>query len=218
LFGGLDDKALDVIAGSVGQRSYRRGEAIFHEGDSGDWLFVVASGHLKLEVSSSDGDTMLVTTLGAGDTFGELALIDQGPRSGTVVALEPATLLTVARPTVIALLTDRPGLADPLLRSVGTTVRRLTRHAADLALLDLPTRVAKLLLMLAEQQQAGTADGATPTVEVRLTQTDMANMVGGSRQSVNQILSSFAARGLIEQRGRTIVLRGLEQLRRRAGV
>jgi len=218
LFGGLDDDALDRLAASVGQRSYRRGDVIFYEGDAGDSLFVVASGRVKLEVGSRAGDTMLLTTLGAAETFGELALIDQGARSATATALEPTLLLSVSRPTLINLLTERPGLADGLLRGIGTMVRRLTGQAADLALLDLPARVAKLLLMLADQQASTSGPGRQPTVEVRLTQTDMANMVGGSRQSVNQILSSFATRGIIDLRGRTIVLRQLDHLRRRAGL
>ena len=107
-----------------------------------------------------------------------------------------------------------------MLRGLGATVRRLTEQAADLALLDLTGRVAKLLVTLGDQQLAPGAEdaGAGQVLELRLTQTDMAQMVGGTRQSVNQILSGFAARGLIEVRGRTIVLRRPADLRRRAGL
>ena len=126
----------------------------------GDCLYVVTSGRLKLQVRIRGLDTLMLTTLRAPDTFGELAVIDRGPRSATVVALEPSTLLAVARSTVLALLSDRPEVTDALLRGLGATVRRLTEQAADLALLDLTGRVAKLLVTLGDQQLAPGAEDA----------------------------------------------------------
>ncbi len=219
IFGSLNEAALQRVADESVEASYRPGAVVFAQGDVGDCLYVVTSGRLKLQVRTRGLDTLMLTTLRAPDTFGELAVIDRGPRSATVVALEPSTLLAVARSTVLALLSDRPEVTEALLRGLGATVRRLTEQAADLALLDLTGRVAKLLVTLGDQQLAPEADDAAGQVlELRLTQTDMAQMVGGTRQSVNQILSGFAARGLIEVRGRTIVLRRPADLRRRAGL
>lgn len=218
IFGSLDEAALQRVADESVEASYRAGAVVFAQGDAGDRLYVVTSGRLKLQVRIRGLDTLLLTTLRAPDTFGELAVIDRGPRSATVVALEPSTLLAVARSTVLALLSDRPEVTDALLRGLGATVRRLTEQAADLALLDLTGRVAKLLVTLGDQQPAPDDAAAGQVLELRLTQTDMAQMVGGTRQSVNQILSGFAARGLIEVRGRTIVLRRPVDLRRRAGL
>ncbi len=219
IFGSLNEAALQRVADESVEASYRPGAVVFAQGDPGDCLYVVTSGRLKLQVRIRRLDTLMLTTLRAPDTFGELAVIDRGPRSATVVALEPSTLLAVARSTVLALLSDRPEVTEALLRGLGATVRRLTEQAADLALLDLTGRVAKLLVTLGDQQPAPEADDAAGQVlELRLTQTDMAQMVGGTRQSVNQILSGFAARGLIEVRGRTIVLRRPADLRRRAGL
>jgi CRP/FNR family transcriptional regulator, cyclic AMP receptor protein len=219
IFGSLDEAALQRVADESAEASYRPGAVVFAQGDPGDCLYVVTSGRLKLQVRIRGLDTLMLTTLRAPDTFGELAVIDRGPRSATVMALEPSTLLAVARSTVLALLSDRPEVTEALLRGLGATVRRLTEQAADLALLDLTGRVAKLLVTLGDQQLAPEADQAAGQVlELRLTQTDMAQMVGGTRQSVNQILSGFAARGLIEVRGRTIVLRRPADLRRRAGL
>jgi CRP-like cAMP-binding protein len=219
IFGGLDEAALQRVADESIEASYRPGAVVFAQGDPGDCLYVVTSGRLKLQVRTRGLDTLMLTTLRAPDTFGELAVIDRGPRSATVVALEPSTLLAVARSTVLALLSDRPEVTEALLRGLGATVRRLTEQAADLALLDLTGRVAKLLVTLGDQQLEPEADDAAGQVlELRLTQTDMAQMVGGTRQSVNQILSGFAARGLIEVRGRTVVLRRPAELRRRAGL
>ena len=218
IFGSLDEAALQRVADESVEASYRPGAVVFAQGDPGDCLYVVTSGRLKLQVRIRGLDTLMLTTLRAPDTFGELAVIDRGSRSATVVALEPSTLLAVARSTVLALLSDRPEVTEALLRGLGATVRRLTEQAADLALLDLTGRVAKLLVTLGDQQPAPGADDAGQVLELRLTQTDMAQMVGGTRQSVNQILSGFAARGLIEVRGRTIVLRRPADLRRRAGL
>lgn len=219
IFGSLDEAALQRVADESVEASYRPGAVVFAQGDPGDCLYVVTSGRLKLQVRIRGVDTLMLTTLRAPDTFGELAVIDRGPRSATVVALEPSTLLAVARSTVLALLSDRPEVTEALLRGLGATVRRLTEQAADLALLDLTGRVAKLLVTLGDQQLGPDAqDAAGQVLELRLTQTDMAQMVGGTRQSVNQILSGFTARGLIEVRGRTVVLRRPAELRRRAGL
>jgi CRP/FNR family transcriptional regulator, cyclic AMP receptor protein len=218
LFGGLDQEALQRVADSVVERRFRRGAVVFSQGDEGTSLYVVASGRLKLAVTTASGSTIVLTTLTHPDTFGELALVDGRPRSATVAALEPSVLLTVGRPTVLSLLSDQPAVSDALLRGIGATVRRLTQQAADLALLDLTARVAKLLVTLADQPGVPGTTGADAVVELHLTQADMAQMVGGTRQSVNQILSGFASRGLIEVRGRTILLRRLTEMRRRAGL
>jgi CRP-like cAMP-binding protein len=219
IFGSLDEASLQRVADESVEASYRPGAVVFAQGDPGDCLYVVTSGRLKLQVRIRGVDTLMLTTLRTPDTFGELAVIDRGPRSATVVALESSTLLAVARSTVLALLSDRPEVTVALLRGLGATVRRLTEQAADLALLDLTGRVAKLLVTLGDQQLTPEPDDAAGQVlELRLTQTDMAQMVGGTRQSVNQILSGFAARGLIEVRGRTVVLRRPAELRRRAGL
>lgn len=218
LFGGLDGAALERLADAAVQRDLRRGEVVFSQGDEGDSLYVVASGRLKLAVTTQHGSTIVLTTVAHPDTFGELAVVDGRPRSATVVALEPSVLLAVGRPTVLSLLSDSAAVSEALLRGIGATVRRLTEQAADLALLDLTARVAKLLVTLADQHDVPDAAVADPVVELTLTQTDMAHMVGGTRQSVNQILAGFAARGLIEVRGRTIVLRRLAEMKRRAGL
>jgi CRP-like cAMP-binding protein len=124
-------------------------------------------------------------------------------------------LLTVSRTALLEALGSSPELADGLLRSLGSMVRRLTDQAADLVFLDLHGRVAKLLLALSEER--GISEGGGRALDLHLTQTDLANMVGGSRQSVNQVLNSFERLGYLELDGRRIVIRRPELLRRRAG-
>jgi CRP-like cAMP-binding protein len=157
---------------------------------------------------------MVLVTLGPSAVFGELPMIDGGLRSASAAAVESTTLLTLTRVSLLDALRDSPELVDRMLRSLGSMVRRLTDQAADLVFLDLPGRVAKLLLALAEERGTSETDGRT--LDLGMTQTDLANMVGGSRQSVNQVLRSFERLGYLELEGRRIVIRERALLQRRA--
>jgi CRP-like cAMP-binding protein len=215
LFHDLDAETLRGLAERSIHRRYRRGQLIVSQGDPGDCLFVIASGLVKVTVSSPDGEEMVLITLSEGETFGELALVDGGPRSASVEALEPTDVLILFRKAFFELVVERPGIVEGLLHSLGSLIRRLTDQTADFVFLDLHGRVAKLLLsILAERGIPG--DGVA-SVELPFTQTEIANMVGGSRQSVNQILRSFEDAGHIEITGHTVRLLRLDALRRRAG-
>jgi CRP/FNR family cyclic AMP-dependent transcriptional regulator len=215
LFSGMPIEALERLAEKAIRRSYSRGEVIFREEDPGDSLFIVITGLVKVFRSSPDGDEMVLVTLGPSSVFGELPMIDSGLRSASAAAVEATTLLTVSRTALLEALANSPALADGLLRSLGSMVRRLTDQTADLVFLDLHGRVAKLLLALSEERGISEADGRA--LDLRLTQTDLANMVGGSRQSVNQVLNSFERLGYLELDGRRIVIRRPDLLHRRAG-
>jgi CRP/FNR family cyclic AMP-dependent transcriptional regulator len=123
-------------------------------------------------------------------------------------------VLMLTREVLLEVLAEHPSLTDRLLRTLGTSLRRLTEQAADLVFLDLHGRMAKLLVGMAEDR--GTKEGTEVVLDLHMTQTDLAGMVGGSRQSVNQILRSFERRGYLELRGRQIRLKQPELLRRRA--
>jgi CRP/FNR family transcriptional regulator, cyclic AMP receptor protein len=215
LFGAMPIDALERLAEKAARRSYGRGEVIFHEDDAGDSLCVVVKGFVKVYRTSPDGDEMLLVTLGPSSVFGELPMVDGGLRSASAAAVEPTTVLTVSRGALLEALGNSPELADRLLRSLGSMVRRLTDQAADLVFLDLHGRVAKLLLSLSEER--GTPEAGGRALDLHLTQSDLANMVGGSRQSVNQVLNSFERLGYLELDGRRIVIRKPELLQRRAG-
>jgi len=214
LFGELDEDALERVAEQAIRRSYKKGSVIFTQGDRGDALFVLVEGLLKVVVGTEQGDEMVLVTLRPPATFGELALADGHPRSASVEVVEPATVLRFERTTLLELVQRYPPVGVGLLRSLGRLLRRLTDQASDLVFLDLHGRVAKLLVTFAEAEAAA----GEIVLDLHLTQGDLAQMVGGSRQSVNQILRTLAGSGYLEIRGRRIVIKELDQLRRRAGV
>jgi CRP/FNR family transcriptional regulator, cyclic AMP receptor protein len=216
LFSGLDPDALDSLAARTVERTYKKGQLLFYEGDPGDSVFVVESGLVKVMVTSEEGEEMVLVTLRPPDTFGELSLVDGGSRSASAEALESTRVLVITRSVLLSLLESHPSVTDALLRSLGSLVRRLTEQAADLVFLDIHGRMAKLLLTLAEER--GNHDGGEILLDLNLTQADLAAMVGGSRQSVNQTLHSFESRGYLKIEGRVIRLRNPTELRRRAGM
>lgn len=215
IFAELPDDVLGHLAEACVRRTYRRNQYLWNQGDDGARLVVVASGLVKVVLSSEHGDEVLLATLGPGETLGELALLDGAPRSAAVVAVEPTTVLTLSRETVLGLLSNQPTVLDALLRSLGGLVRRLTEQTGDLVFLDLGGRLAKLLLRLAE---AHGEPGRPSVVDLGLSQSDLASMVGATRPAVNRVLQSMAARGMITMDGRVIVLRDVAALRRRAEV
>jgi CRP/FNR family transcriptional regulator, cyclic AMP receptor protein len=211
IFAELPDDALARLAARCVRRTYGRNQFLWYQGDDGAHLFVVASGLVKVVLSSPQGGEVVLTTLGPGGISGELAVLDGSPRSASVVAAEPTTVLLLTRATVLDMLNRYPSVLDALLRSLGNLIRRITEQAGDFVFLDLGGRVAKLLLHLAE------AHGASSTVlDLRLTQSDLAAMVGATRPAVNRVLQNLAGRGVIEVDGQRIVLVNLAELRRRA--
>ena len=213
LFAGLDDAALRGLAAAVTQRRFRRGQYLWYQGDDGDRLLVVVSGLLKVMVTTEQGGEVVLTTVGPGESIGELAVLNRVPRSATVVAVEPTTVLMLGRATVVELMTRHPSVLDAVLLALGDLVRRLTEQTSDLIVLDLGARLAKLLLRLAGPAAAG--DHGV-VLDLGLSQSDLAAMVGATRPAVNRALQQLASRGLIAVDGQVIKLCDLPGLRRRA--
>lgn len=214
LFGGLGAENLQAVAAQAVVRAFRKGTIVVSEGEPGDACYVIASGSAKVFVSSPHGQEMVLATLHPPDAFGELALFDGESRSASVEALEVIVTLALARSTLLEVARRQPAIADALLCSIGSLVRRLTTQAADLVFLDLEGRVAKLLVGLAEDR--GTSDKGKTVLDLALTQRDLASMVGGSRQSVNHILHGLQSRGFLELHGREVLIVEADKLRRRA--
>ncbi len=212
LFAGLGQEILEILGARVIERPCRRGQILFHQGDAGDSLFVLAAGRLKVVVSAATGQEMVLTTLKPPDTFGELSLVDGLPRSASVEALEQSRVLIISRAAWQTLIDENPVLTGALQAALSRMLRRLTDQAADFVFLDLPGRVAKLLV------QAHADAGGVMELDLHLTQGDIARMVGGSRQAINQILGNLSQRGYIDMDGRSVTIKNIEDLRRRAGL
>jgi CRP/FNR family transcriptional regulator, cyclic AMP receptor protein len=211
LFGELDDSTLLAIAGQARRRVVERGQVLFWQDESGESMFVLLEGAVKLVVSSRDGGLVELARLVAPASFGELAVLDGGPRSATAEAVERSTLLAITRTEVLRLVHSEEQVAEALLRLLGTMVRRTTRQVTDLALLSLPKRVAAKLLELADPVGEG------PARTRRFTQVELATMVGAARQSVNQALKALEARGYIRTAGHAVEILDPQSLRRLAG-
>jgi CRP-like cAMP-binding protein len=212
LFAGLDEAAIDELGRKARLRSFRRGDTVFLAGEPGDSLYAVVSGLVKLFLTSARGEELVLATAGPGDAFGELSLIDEGGRSTSAEAVEPSSLLVVDRTSFIDFIHERPEVVDRLLVTLGSLVRRITDQAGDLVFLDLHGRVAKLLLHLAADESGG----VRTDVDIPFSQSDLADMVGASRQTVNQILRSFQAAGYIHLKGRGLKILRADSLRHRA--
>jgi CRP/FNR family transcriptional regulator, cyclic AMP receptor protein len=211
LFRGLDEDALESIARGLRTRRFRRGEVIFHLGDPGDALFIVSSGAVKITLPSETGDEAILATLRPGDFFGELALLDGAPRSATAAALEPTETLVLPRQRFRELIATEPVIRDALLASLARELRRLTLHVEELHFLDIAGRLAARLVRLADEQGKGQSDGSV-RLDAPLTQSDLAAMVGCTRQSVNKLLGLFVDDGLIRLDRDAIVILNREAL------
>jgi CRP/FNR family cyclic AMP-dependent transcriptional regulator len=202
LFAGLDERTLDALVALLRPRRFRRGEIVFHLGDPGDALFVVTRGAIKITVPPDDGsESAILTTIEPGGFFGELALLDGAPRSATAQALGPTDTLLLRRDAFGALVDREPALRQALLAALAQEIRRLTGQVGDLHFLDLPGRLANHLLRLVDAADGPSPSVAVPEREIRLpwpyTQGELAGMIGGSRQSVNRLLSDFVGLGLL---------------------
>lgn len=211
LFAGMGQESLQAIARTLRSRRFRRGEVLFHEGDPGDALFVVASGAVKVVVPSEEGEEAILATLHRGDFLGELALLDGAPRSASAVALEPTEALALPRDQFRALVASEPAIRDALLAALSGELRRLTKHVAELHFLDLTGRLAARLARLAEEHGERQPNGSI-RLDAPLTQSDLAAMIGATRQSVNKLLGEFEAEGLLVIERDSIVVPDLARL------
>jgi CRP/FNR family transcriptional regulator len=214
LFAALDADSAATLEKMLTTRSVGKGHVVFSEGDEGDRLFIVLDGKVKITRAAADGRENLIAVLGSAEMFGELSLFDPGPRTASVSAVTDATLASLDHDDLRPLLLERPGVAVELLQALAQRLRRTNEAMADLVFTDVPGRVAKALLDLAEKFGVVEADGTR--VRHDLTQEELAQLVGASRETVNKALSEFAHRGWLRIEGRSVLLLEPERLTRRA--
>ncbi len=214
LFSGLDDDAAEALSASMVENHVMRGDVLFREGDEGDRLYVVTEGKVKLGRTSADGRENLLAILGPGQMFGELSLFDPGPRSATVTAITDCTMQSLDHEELGRWLDGRPEVARALLVQLAVRLRKANDVVADLVFSDVPGRVAKALLDLSSRFGRVSDDGIH--VHHDLTQEELAQLVGASRETVNKALADFASRGWLRLEARSVVLMDVERLKRRA--
>ncbi|MCB1866895.1 MAG: Crp/Fnr family transcriptional regulator [Chromatiales bacterium] len=200
LFGGLADADLNVIADLAVQRAFPRNAVVISRDDDSDSLYVIVSGRARVLIADDEGREAVLGTLDAGDSFGDLALLDPAPRVATVVTLEPAEMLVITRADFLRWLDARPGIALNLLRTLARRVRALAENVGSLALLDVYGRTARLLLNQAQEENG-------LMITPRLTHQEIASMVGASREMVTRILSDLRAGGYIEVEDKRIIVK-----------
>jgi CRP/FNR family transcriptional regulator len=214
LFAALEDDAAALVAARLTTRAVTRGHVVFSEGDPGDRLFIVTDGKVKITRAAADGRENLLAVLGPGEMFGELSLFDPGSRTATATAITDCTLASLDHDDLRPLLLEQPAVAVQLLRALAQRLRRTNEAMGDLVFSDVPGRVAKALLDLADR--FGTSEDGGLRVHHDLTQEELAQLVGASRETVNKALSEFANRGWLRIEGRTVLLLEPDRLSRRS--
>jgi CRP/FNR family cyclic AMP-dependent transcriptional regulator len=201
LFASFPEDQLRMLTMVVTRRSAPRGTTIMAGGDATDSLYIVLSGRLKVMMSDSDGKEVILSILGTGEFFGEMGLIDDEPRSASVVTLEACELLSITKRDFRRCLAENFEMTMAVMRGLVRRLREADRKIGSLALLDVYGRVSRLLLDMAE-----TVNGEK-IVTKRLPKQDIAKMIGASREMVSRVMKDLQVGGYIEMRGSNIVLR-----------
>jgi CRP-like cAMP-binding protein len=214
LFTALDEAAAISLRASMDTVKIAKGSILFKEGDDGEHLYVIIDGKLKLGTSSGDGRENLLSILGPGEMFGELSLFDPGPRTSTATAVTDAKLLSLSHEKVIPWLKQNPEVSLQLLTRLSQRLRRTNEAVGDLVFSDVPGRVAKALIDLGDRFGKTTPEGLL--VNHDLTQEELAQLVGASRETVNKALADFAGRGWLKLDGRSVLITDVERLGKRS--
>ena len=201
LFATLPDSQLALLTSVVSRRSFPRATTVIAAGDSTDSLYVVISGRLKVMMSDDEGREVILSMLGPSEYFGEMALIDDSPRSASVITLEPCELLVLAKRDFKKCVAENFEMSMTLMRGLVKRLREADQKIGSLALMDVYGRVARLLLEMSED-----IDGQQ-VVTRKVAKQDIAKMIGASREMVSRVMKDLQSGGFIEVRGNSIYLR-----------
>ena len=216
LFAELDDRELAAIAGVAKTRRYAKDDVIFHADEMGDVFCVIREGKVKITMISPEGKEIILTMMGPGEFFGEMALLDDAPRSATVVALEPLEVVTIWRTDFLQILQDNFSITRKLLSELSKRVRRMSLRIESLATMDVYGRLARFFLDLAQQQGKVLDNGYVAVT--RPTHQAIANMIGTSRETVSRLIHELMRQDLLLSEGKTVYLskNALDQFRAEA--
>lgn len=213
LFADLADDDIAQLMSAAKRRTFRAGEVIFHRDDPGEVLYMIKEGKVKICIISPDGQEISLAVFGKGDYFGEFALLDGLPRSADAIALEKVECYSLHRSDFHSAIMKNPKIAIQVMEALTKRLRNTDNMVEDLIFLDVYGRVAKKLLELAEAHGTKTENGTR--IEVRLTQQELASMVGASRESVNKVLGYFTEKDFISTDKHRITLHRMADLKRR---
>ena len=213
IFADLHEEEIYALTSAAKRRTFRAGEVIFHRDDPGLVLYMIKEGKVKICIISPDGQEVSLAVLGKGEYFGEFSLYDGLPRSADAVALEKVECLTLQRSDFHNAILKNPKIAILVMEALAKRLRNTDQMVEDLIFLDVYGRVAKKLLELADAHGVQVEDGVR--IDVRLTQQELASMVGASRESVNKVLGYFTEKNYISTDKHRITLHRMADLKRR---
>jgi len=211
LFATLEPDERRPLANLIRVRRYAARQVVVWEGEAGGTLFLTLSGYFKAITSGSDGKEMLLSIMGPGEVFGELSVLDGQPRSASVVTLESGELASIDRPALFELMASSPRVAIGLIEVLAQRVRTLTKRYETISTLDVPQRLAQVLVSLA--QKHGLQEGPRVRIPVRLSQQDLGSMVGATRESVNKQLRKWTESGVLHRETGCVVISDFPALR-----
>jgi CRP/FNR family cyclic AMP-dependent transcriptional regulator len=201
LFTVLSEHQLALLTSVVSRRSFPRGTAVMAAGDATDSLYVVISGRLKVLMSDDEGREVILTMLGPSEYFGEMGLIDDSPRSASVITVEPSELLILSKRDFGKCLSDNFEMCMTVMRGLVKRLREADKKIGSLALMDVYGRVARLLLDMSERIEGQNV------LTRKVAKQDIAKMIGASREMVSRVMKDLQIRGYIDVRGNTTYLR-----------
>lgn len=213
IFAKLNQQQLQSLPEKLHRRRYQRGEVIFHQDDPADRMHIIVEGRVKISISSEDGRETDIALFQSGDCFGEMALLDDSNRSATATAMVPSETMVLFRQDFLDFLNDYPEVASDVNSMLVQRLRNVNQMLGDMVFLDVPTRVAKQLLALAQTYAKDAASDGTITVPMG--QEELARLVGASRETVSRALNSYRRMGILNTAHRRITINdqaGLERM------
>ena len=213
LFQTLTEEDSGRLAASVLHQTLKKGEVLFRKGSEGNALYIIKNGSIKIALSSRSGDEVILAIFSNGDFFGEMALLDGMPRSADAIALESSELLVLNRSDFLAFLKGNENAIQSIFCSLSMRLRRTDDLLQDTCFLNISTRFAKKLVELAESH--GREEENSVLIDLSLTQTDLASLVGATRESINKELRTLREKGLVCTKENTIRIYNLDLLKRR---
>jgi len=213
IFNSLSEDEICALAAVVRKRTFPQGEVIFHREDPGQVLYVIKEGKVKIRLISPDGQEIALVVFGKGECFGELALLDGYPRSADAIALEKVECLALQRSDFHNAIMKHPKIAIEVMEVLCERLRKTDQQVEDLIFLDVYGRVAKKLIELADSHGVKVAQGIQ--IDMRLTQQELASMVGASRESINKVLGYFTDKGFLNIDKHRITILRIDELQKR---